>query len=180
MLAALKTLLLPFVLPGKDLTAKLKRLWVYEFKNREGGNTRPVLFANQLRAKFDKRNAVILVASDWRVKLHARFLRLMAKDARVAMMAAVAGSLHLVVTHAEKLHIILWGMQHGFYRDAMHALNAIGPEDSELWPLLALVCALRISDLNDTGYARHAVSDFQSHRPCCSQRRQLARGCLQF
>jgi hypothetical protein len=29
----------------------------------------------------------------------------------------------------------------------MHALNIIGPEDSELWPLLALVCALRISDL---------------------------------
>ena len=100
----------------------------------------PVLFANPLRAKFDKRNAVILVASDWRVNLHARFLRLMAKDARVAMMAAVAGSLHLVVTHEEKLHIILWGMQHGFYSDAMHALNIIGPEDSELWPLLARKC----------------------------------------
>jgi hypothetical protein len=71
----------------------------------------------------------------------------MAKDARVAMMAAVAGSLHLIVSHEEKLLIILWGMQHGFYRDAMDALNTIGPGDSELWPLLALVCALRISDL---------------------------------
>ena len=114
---------------------------------RTKANPAPVLFANQLQVKFDQRNAVILVASDWRDKLNARILRLLAKDAKVAMMAAVSGSLHLVVTHAEKLHIILWGMQYGSYSDAMHALHIIGPEDSELWPLLALVCALRISDL---------------------------------
>jgi hypothetical protein len=114
---------------------------------RTKANPAPVLFVNQLRAKFSQRNVVILVASNWRVELHARMLRLLAKDAKVAMMAAVAGSLHLVITHAEKLHIILWGMQRGFYSDAMHALNVIGPEDSELWPLLALVCALHIGDL---------------------------------
>jgi hypothetical protein len=34
MLAALKALLLPFLLPGKDLTKKLKRLWAYEVKRR--------------------------------------------------------------------------------------------------------------------------------------------------
>jgi hypothetical protein len=34
MLAALKALLRPFLLPGKDLTKKLKRLWAYEVKRR--------------------------------------------------------------------------------------------------------------------------------------------------
>jgi hypothetical protein len=63
---------------------------------RTKANPAPVLFANQLQVKFDQRNAVILVASDWRDKLHARILRLLAKDAKVAMKAAVSGSLHLV------------------------------------------------------------------------------------
>ena len=89
----------------------------------------------------------MLVASDWRDELHARMLMLLAKDAKVVTMAVVAGSLHLVIKHAEKLHIILWGMQRGFYSDAMHALSDIGPEDSELWSLLALVCALHIGEL---------------------------------
>ena len=40
MLTALTTLLRPFVLPGKDVTAKLKRLWAYELTDREGGNRR--------------------------------------------------------------------------------------------------------------------------------------------
>jgi hypothetical protein len=110
-------------------------------------NPVPVLFVNELRSKFDQRNVVILVVSNWRVTIHDRMLRLLAKDAKFAMMAAVSGSLHLVITHTEKLHIILWAMHCGFYSDAMHALNVLGPDDSELWPMLALVCALRINDL---------------------------------
>jgi hypothetical protein len=72
---------------------------------------------------------------------------LLDKDAKVAIMAAVSGSLYLVITHADKLHIILWAMQRGFHSDAMHALNVIGPDDSELWSMLELVCALRSDDL---------------------------------
>jgi hypothetical protein len=41
-LAALQTLVRPFLLDGKDITAKLKRLWAVEMKKREGGDTRSV------------------------------------------------------------------------------------------------------------------------------------------
>jgi hypothetical protein len=42
MLASLKSLVRPFLTPGQDPTAKLKRLWAYEVKKREGGDTRSV------------------------------------------------------------------------------------------------------------------------------------------
>ncbi len=38
MMAALKVLLRPFIRTNQDITTKLKRLWAYELKEREGGN----------------------------------------------------------------------------------------------------------------------------------------------
>ncbi len=64
----------------------------------------------------------------------------------VAMVAAVAGSLHLLVTHAEQLHIVLLAMQHGLYSGSSRALTQIKHGDCELAPLLSLVCALRADD----------------------------------
>ena len=46
MLAALKALLRPFIRPNQDITTKLKRLWAYELKDREGGNMQSVFAFN--------------------------------------------------------------------------------------------------------------------------------------
>ena len=64
MLAALKTVVRPFLLPGKCATAKLRRLWAYELNNREGGDTRSVFvftfcvlnFLTLLRSPADNTN----------------------------------------------------------------------------------------------------------------------------
>ena len=64
MLAALKILVRSFVRQGQDITAKLKRLWAYEIKNREGGNKRSVFvfiifvlnFLTLLRSPVDNTN----------------------------------------------------------------------------------------------------------------------------
>ena len=64
MLAALKTLVRPFLLPGKCATAKFRRLWAYELNNREGGDTRSVFvfpfflpnFLTLLRSPVDNTN----------------------------------------------------------------------------------------------------------------------------
>ena len=63
-LAALKSLVRPYLLPGKDITAKIKRLWAFEVKKREGGDTRSVFifpfflpnFLTLLRSPVDNTN----------------------------------------------------------------------------------------------------------------------------
>ncbi len=65
MLAALKTLVLPYLLSRKDVIAKLGRLWAYEIKHREGGNAQSVFafsfcvlnFLTLLRSPVDNTNS---------------------------------------------------------------------------------------------------------------------------
>jgi hypothetical protein len=107
----------------------------------------PLFFANEFRARFDAHRIIILADYNWRVNLHGRIVRMLEQEKfGVAMVAAVAGSLHLVVTRTEQLHVILLAMQHGLYRDASRALTQIKCGDCELAQLLSLVCALRTDD----------------------------------